>query len=441
MSQYTNTYTASHAVVVGIDEYADPTFAPLGEAEADARAVAGLLRAEPYRFSVRTLFGEKATRAAVLRALGELSAAAQPDDRIVFYFAGHGYKLRNKLGVEVGYLACSDTVPGNPYAGLEFAEVTKLCEWAEAKHIAFILDACFSGKALGLTRGVPAAAAGEYMTRRAWQVLTAGGDEVVADARSMTDILVRALRDGVPGVSGPLTFSDVGRFVKDEMAALTRGVQIPVYQYLAGSSNGEMILPLPPAPTPAVRVVRPAPRRLGTKAAAPAAPTAGPVRTEEPPPAKPVEPPAYDVFISHPPESASLLGGFASSLGIRLKQRGFRVSSGVPPRKSGMSFAAYSQSVAAWSIETAIKNCTVFILIASPAARTSDDVKRAIEYAKRYGKPVIALKEGMLMPSDYDALLSGLRVAHEMYFSGKSMDSDEKFETLVGWLREFIPAA
>jgi hypothetical protein len=439
MGQYTNTYTASHAVVVGIDDYADPSFQPLGEAEADARAVAKVLAAKPYSFSVRTLLGAKATKAAVLRALGELSAATQPDDRIVFYFAGHGYKLPDNLGNEVGYLACSDTVPGNPYAGLEFDEVTKIRRWAKAKHIAFILDACFGGKALGLTRGVPGAAADKYMTRRAWQVLTAGGDEVVADAHSMTDILVRALREGIPGESGPLTFSDVGSFVKDEMAALTHGIQIPVCQYLAGSSNGEMILL---APSPAAGVVTPEPEPPARKAVVLDAPSrvfpVTRIPAEEPPQTKPVEIPTYDVFISYAREEGEFLS-FGGRLSTLLERRGFRVSTGLPPRKPGASFYDMLQQSAAWSVEPVIEKCAVFILIATSTAWGSDEVRRAIGYAKRYDKPVIVLRGEHISPTKREAWKSGLRIVHETYFYKDSMDDDKKLERLVGWLRELIP--
>jgi hypothetical protein len=436
MSPYQNTYTASHAIVVGIDDYAEPKFKPLGKAEADARDVARVLAAKPYSFSVRTLLGGKATKAAIIGALRDLRTATRPDDRVVFYFAGHGYKLSDNLGNEVGYLACSDTVSGDPYAGLEFDEVTKVRRWAKAKHIAFILDACFGGKALGLTRGISGAAADKYMTRRAWQVLTAGGDEVVADAHSMTDILVRALREGVPGTEGPLTFSAAGDFVKDEMAARSYGMQIPVCQYLVGSSNGEMILR---PPSPAAGAVTPEPEPPATRAAAPEAPARiTRIPAEEPLQAEPVEPPMYDVFVSYAPLDGGSIVGFGARLLTDLRQRGFRVFSDVSS-KSKISSADDPQSFTIWRIRADIEECTVFILVASSATWASDYVKLTIDYAKRYDKPVIVLRRGSTSPAEMEALKSGLRVVHEMYLDKDSMDYDKKLETLVGWLREWIP--
>jgi len=254
MAVYQNSYADSYLIAVGIDSYSDARFSPLGSAESDARAVAEVLQAPPYNFNIRLLLGIDATKKAIIDALGELRVTL-PDDRAVFYFAGHGYTLNDNVGNMVGYLACSDTEPTNPYAGLEFGDVTKVVRWAKAKHMAFVLDACFSGSALGLTRAaVPQASVEEYMQRRAYQVLTAGGDEVVSDATSMTDILVETLRQGIPGETGALTFSHVGQYVKDTVTARTKRLQIPVCQYLEGSSNGEMVLFVPPDAKPIDRL-------------------------------------------------------------------------------------------------------------------------------------------------------------------------------------------
>ncbi|MBN1427397.1 MAG: SUMF1/EgtB/PvdO family nonheme iron enzyme [Anaerolineae bacterium] len=258
MGDYKNEYTGSHLLAIGINNYADPNFFPLGDAEKDAKALAEVLGGEPYGFSVTMLLGRAATKSAILTALSGLRST-KPDDRVIFYFAGHGYRLTDEFEHEVGYLGCSDTNPLDPYEGLEFEEVIKIRRWVKAKHIAFILDACFSGKSLGLTRAaVPQATAEEYMQRRSWQVLTAGGDEVVSDAQSMTGVLVQALSKGIPDESGPLTLSHVGQYVRDTVAARQKRLQIPVCQYLEGSSNGDMVLFIPPE----VRAIDLLPRRL-----------------------------------------------------------------------------------------------------------------------------------------------------------------------------------
>ena len=103
-------YANSYALLIGIDSYADPRFATLGNAEADAASFAALLAESPYAFTVNRLTGSEATRHAILQALFSLRSTG-PDDRVLVYFAGHGYTLVDRLRNETGYLAAFDTTP------------------------------------------------------------------------------------------------------------------------------------------------------------------------------------------------------------------------------------------------------------------------------------------------------------------------------------------
>src|SRR5690349_412833 len=104
MVDYKTTYGESHLLAIGINSYQDPRFVPLGQAEADATSMAELLSKPPFSFVAETLQGPQATRQAILAALFRLRRAT-PDDRIVVYFAGHGYTLTDNFGQETGYLA------------------------------------------------------------------------------------------------------------------------------------------------------------------------------------------------------------------------------------------------------------------------------------------------------------------------------------------------
>ncbi len=247
--KYHPRYERSYAILIGIDSYQHPRLRPLGNAEADARSIQEILSTKPYNFHVDLLLGAQATRKAITRLLNQAIQVTEPNDRLIFYFAGHGYIQQDTRGFDVGYLACADTDPDDPFDGLEYAEVTsKLIRFAEAKHVAFILDACFSGKALGLTRSVvQPAALSEYLLHTSYQVLTAGGVEVVKDARSMTTELVKALKEGLPGNDSPFTFSHLGQHIHDLIHSQSQGRQSPIFGYLEGSSKGQMVLFTPSA--------------------------------------------------------------------------------------------------------------------------------------------------------------------------------------------------
>src|SRR5688572_18791575 len=107
MSSYQDQYTQSHLLAIGIDQYADSPFAPLGNAEADVLALAERLADAPYHFETRLILAEQATRQTVLSALHDLRHA-DPNSRILVVFAGYGYTEISDSGQEIGYLACAD---------------------------------------------------------------------------------------------------------------------------------------------------------------------------------------------------------------------------------------------------------------------------------------------------------------------------------------------
>lgn len=241
-TQYKPEYSHSLALVIGINSYDDPKFMTLGKAEEDAQAVYDLLVSTPYNFSVHILIGEEATKKAILDELFKLRKT-EADDRILVYFAGHGYTLTDKFGHETGYVAAYDTAAERDYTALELDEITDLRRRADAKHILFIFDSCFSGQALGLTRTVPSVSAERFLTQRAYQVISAGsGDQPVADFASMTRLLLEELRsEDVDDTTGLYTLSNLGLNVRQIMTAHSKKTQIPQFGHLQGSQGGDFV--------------------------------------------------------------------------------------------------------------------------------------------------------------------------------------------------------
>ena len=90
------------ALVVGVDRYANPEF-DLQGAVYDAHNVQGLLTGQ-LGFGtgeIRVLTDERATRDAILTGVRDwLIAGTRPGSRALFYFAGHGYHVRDTNGDE-----------------------------------------------------------------------------------------------------------------------------------------------------------------------------------------------------------------------------------------------------------------------------------------------------------------------------------------------------
>ena len=84
------------------------------------------------------------------------------NNRLLFYFAGHGYTVKPKYGgEELGYIVPVDAP--NPYVDLnqfrrDAMSMQRIEEYAmsiDAKHALFIFDSCFSGSLFALSRAVP----------------------------------------------------------------------------------------------------------------------------------------------------------------------------------------------------------------------------------------------------------------------------------------------
>jgi branched-chain amino acid transport system substrate-binding protein len=239
-TEYQPSYSNSLALIIGINSYTDQRFVPLGEAEHDAQALAEVLAAPPYGFQTTLLMGHSATRQAILQALFQLRSAGQ-DDRVLVFFAGHGYTIADTFGDEKGFLAAADTAAEQDFTALAMEDVTDLTRYARAKHIAFIFDACYSGQALGLTRSA-AISSDKFLMRRAYQIISAGaGDQTVSDYRSMTDKLLEALKGRVLSSDGLMTFSEIGLYLQQSIASESGRTQIPQFGHIRGSQGGDFI--------------------------------------------------------------------------------------------------------------------------------------------------------------------------------------------------------
>jgi hypothetical protein len=166
----------SWAVVIGIDRYqAAPR---LSYAVADAKALAGVLRG--LKFEVTEFYNERATRAALYRELFEqLSDRVAEQDRVLIFFAGHGETKQLRNGKQIGYLLPID---GNPVTlaetGVSMSAIRDLADALPARHVLFLIDACYGGVAGQRFRGIPKMTDSylrEVTRERGRQLITAGG--------------------------------------------------------------------------------------------------------------------------------------------------------------------------------------------------------------------------------------------------------------------------
>lgn len=245
-------YAASRALIIGINKYVSAP--PLSYAVSDAVAIRDIL-IEKFKFpesNVTLLTNDAATKQTILREFLRFSNDhIELDDRVVVFFAGHGHTRTGSRG-EIGYLVPFDADMQDFSTFIRWDELTRNVDLIRAKHVLFIMDACYGG--LALVRGTAPGSARflkDMMLRTARQVLTAGkADEVVADSGGplpnhsvFTGHLIEALEGKAASSEGVLTANAVMSYVYAKVSSDKNSQQTPHYGHIDG--DGDMILLAP----------------------------------------------------------------------------------------------------------------------------------------------------------------------------------------------------
>ena len=285
-------FARHHAFVIGIDAYGKVS--PLATAVRDATRLAQVL-AEQQHFEVHPPLLD-ADRAALQRLLHEtLPQQVAADDRVLFYFAGHGVAGDGDDG-PAGYLVPADGDPTDPASFVPMAELQQALQALPCRHLLLILDCCFSGafrwastaRALGtlMPKRIYKERFDRFVTDPAWQVITsaaydqkaldvlqgkATGDrgQATAEDGSAHSPFALALFDGLAGAAdavvdregdGVITATELYAYIRDRvepasLRANERQRQTPGLFPLARHDKGEFVflhprhrLNLPPIP-------------------------------------------------------------------------------------------------------------------------------------------------------------------------------------------------
>lgn len=252
---YKPLYENSWALVIGVNDY--QTASPLGYAKQDAEAFADVLTSR-YDFpqeNVTILLDQDATRERIMSSFLRFSEkCVLPDDRVAVFFAGHGYTRTGKRG-EVGFLVPVDGDPGNLLTLIRWDDLTRNSELIEAKHLLFVMDACYGG--LAVHRSIPSGSSRflkDMLQRYSRQVLTAGkADETVSDSGGprpnhslFTGHLLDALEGNAADSNGIISANAVMAYVYEHVAKDPSSQQSPHFGFFDG--DGDFIFFSPPTP-------------------------------------------------------------------------------------------------------------------------------------------------------------------------------------------------
>jgi formylglycine-generating enzyme required for sulfatase activity len=254
-------YRTKWALLIGINKYPNlPVQYQLQYAENDVKELRKVLL-EQYQFSksnIMTLVNEQATYQGIREKFAQLSDSNKIDsnDCVLIYFSGHGQTVPKPRGGDMGFLIPYDakvdmnnvSSPSAYYATcLGMDELKRLAGMIPAKHVIFLVDACYSGLAVanrgGLNISLPS-----YLKKVAsvpvQQLITAGGkNDVSSESQewghgAFTYKLLEALRTGVADENddGVTTGLELAAYLKNVVPNISPK-QTPQYGYFDGEGE------------------------------------------------------------------------------------------------------------------------------------------------------------------------------------------------------------
>lgn len=248
-ASYQPYYDTSHALLIGISAY-DQVGPPLDNAARDASALAEVLRSHAGFPTPQLILDAEATKANILDSLYGFMRT-NPDDRLIVFFAGHG-AYTPAFPRERGFLVPYDARRTSLASLISWDELTSAAATFPAKHVLFLIDACFSGLAnrrrllSGSMRFLRL-----NLIKRCRQVITAGtGIQTVADVGDamrghspMTSTLIEAIGGRAAYEDGIITAANVASYVYNKVARDTDARQRPDYDQYEGDGDFVFVAP------------------------------------------------------------------------------------------------------------------------------------------------------------------------------------------------------
>lgn len=243
-SQVSSLYRKSFAVVIGINNY--EKWPALEFAINDAKAITKKLEETGFN-EITAIFDKEATQRRILTELfNNLPQKIGQDDRVLFYFAGHGQTEDLPGGGKMGYIIPFDADISN-FSGtaISMEQIRSLSSRIPAKHILYVMDSCYSGLGLNRSSGVSPKIS-DYIWKvssmRVVQIITAGGEGEQVQEKSghglLTTYFLRAI-EGKADINrdNVVTGTELGAYIRPVVSNASNQAQTPLYGRLEGEGD------------------------------------------------------------------------------------------------------------------------------------------------------------------------------------------------------------
>ena len=223
-------YNDSYALVIGNGAYPVKNgWNPLPGAVNDVKEVAEVFKRHGFNVTLKI----DVTKAEFNKAFSKFIYKSGKDrnNRLLFYYAGHGYTTKSATGEDLGYLVMLDTP--HPENAAEFdlysVDMVKFVSDSKkihAKHVLFMFDSCFSGTVLNLRNRVTPSHITDRIKNPVRQFITAGrADEPVPDKSEFKKAFLNLLEGRVeePTPDGYLTGVELGDYLYRTVPKFSQG--------------------------------------------------------------------------------------------------------------------------------------------------------------------------------------------------------------------------
>jgi formylglycine-generating enzyme required for sulfatase activity len=246
----TTLYQNSYALLIGVADY-NNGWSQLPGVKEEISTVKNALEANGFQVDVVMNPDKYALDKSFTDFITRCGQAI--DNRLLFYFAGHGYTVKTNYGEELGYIVPVDA-PNPNYdlakfqsQSMEMAQIEIYARRLQAKHAMFVFDACFSGSLFTSTRAVPAII--NYKTTLpVRQFITSGSaDEMVPDKSVFGEQFIRAINgEADMDKDSYVTGSELADFLQSTVVNYSRNSQHPQYGKIRSPNldKGDFVFPL-----------------------------------------------------------------------------------------------------------------------------------------------------------------------------------------------------
>ena len=175
----------------------------------DAKSIQSIL-IDNFNFkseNVLMLTNQEATLQGIRNAFNIIMKEVGVDDRVLIYFAGHGFTEPLPGSGEIGYLVPVDGEEKEAYLTcLPMDELKTISQRSPARQVLFLVDACHGGLAAVNTRSLDSSSKNyikKIASMKARQIISAGGknDKVMEKAEwghsAFTYKLIDGLKEGL----------------------------------------------------------------------------------------------------------------------------------------------------------------------------------------------------------------------------------------------------